>query len=89
VILGSNVCHVHVRCPSFRFRRGLYLQLTHLNDVTGSDQGNYADDCLVHRVTISKCYIVATVRLLLPIPHLFYPLPLHHIPSHPLFWSLQ
>ena len=27
------------------------------------DQGNYADDCLVQRVTVSKCYIVATVRV--------------------------
>ncbi|KAL7411346.1 Fcf1-domain-containing protein [Mrakia frigida] len=25
-----------------------------------SHQGNYADDCLVQRVTVSKCYVVAT-----------------------------
>lgn len=27
-----------------------------------TDSGTYADDCLVQRVTVSKCYIVATVR---------------------------
>ena len=25
------------------------------------DTGTYADDCLVNRVTVNKCYIVATV----------------------------
>lgn len=25
------------------------------------DHGTYADDCLVQRVTVNKCYIVATV----------------------------
>lgn len=27
-----------------------------------TDNGTYADDCLVQRVTVHKCYIVATVR---------------------------
>jgi hypothetical protein len=27
------------------------------------DTGTYADDCLVNRVTVNKCYIVATVSL--------------------------
>lgn len=26
-----------------------------------ADSGSYADDCLVQRVTVHKCYIVATV----------------------------
>lgn len=26
-----------------------------------TDQGTYADDCLVNRVTVNKCYVVATV----------------------------
>jgi rRNA-processing protein FCF1 len=29
-----------------------------------SDQGTYADDCLVNRVTVNKCYVVATVSTL-------------------------
>jgi hypothetical protein len=41
-----NVCRV-ARDP--RFER---LPCSH--------QGTYADDCLVHRVTANKCYIVAT-----------------------------
>jgi rRNA-processing protein FCF1 len=28
-----------------------------------SDSGTYADDCMVQRVTVHKCYIVATVSL--------------------------
>jgi glycine cleavage system aminomethyltransferase T len=28
---------------------------------TRTDQGTYADDCLVNRVTVNKCYVVATV----------------------------
>lgn len=28
---------------------------------TRADQGTYADDCLVNRVTVNKCYVVATV----------------------------
>lgn len=28
---------------------------------TYTDQGTYADDCLVNRVTVNKCYVVATV----------------------------
>jgi hypothetical protein len=28
---------------------------------TCTDQGTYADDCLVNRVTVNKCYVVATV----------------------------
>lgn len=30
--------------------------------LTHTDSGTYADDCLVNRVTVHKCYIVATVR---------------------------
>lgn len=26
-----------------------------------ADSGTYADDCMVNRVTVHKCYIVATV----------------------------
>lgn len=32
-----------------------------------TDNGTYADDCLVQRVTVHKCYIVATVRQFHPI----------------------
>lgn len=31
---------------------------------TYADQGTYADDCLVNRVTVNKCYVVATVSTL-------------------------
>lgn len=31
---------------------------------TRLDQGTYADDCLVNRVTVNKCYVVATVSTL-------------------------
>ncbi len=30
-----------------------------------TDSGTYADDCLVQRVTVNKCYIVATVSFIL------------------------
>jgi hypothetical protein len=56
------------------------VELTFFLILAVTDQGNYADDCLVHRVTISKCYIVATVRLSLPPPSMSY-LPPWLLPS--------
>jgi hypothetical protein len=37
-----------------------FVQRTH-HTGTRTDQGTYADDCLVNRVTVNKCYVVATV----------------------------
>jgi U3 small nucleolar RNA-associated protein 24 len=33
------------------------------------DGGTYADDCLVNRVTVNKCYVVATVSFSRPFVH--------------------
>jgi hypothetical protein len=57
----STDSHAHVR-PSF------LPTDTHTNPPRHIDTGTYADDCLIQRVTVSKCYIVATVRPLPPPP---------------------
>lgn len=56
-------------CSRKLFTRSILIQTVSLIarcEICIVDTGTYADDCLVQRVTVAKCYIVATVSLALP-----------------------